>query len=92
MTAPKPCGTLAAYRRHLRHGEIACDDCVRANRDAKQNRGTPTPDRRKPIVHGTTAGYKQHRYRGEQPCLLCLMAERDKQRARAARRRAGGAS
>ena len=26
----KPCGTLAAYRRHLRHGESACDACLAA--------------------------------------------------------------
>lgn len=25
-----PCGTEAAYRRHLRHGEEPCDDCKRA--------------------------------------------------------------
>lgn len=27
---PSPCGTEAAYRRHLRHGEEPCDDCKRA--------------------------------------------------------------
>ena len=26
----KPCGTTAAYRRHVRHGEKPCDDCRRA--------------------------------------------------------------
>ena len=26
----KPCGTTAAYRRHIRHGEKPCDDCRRA--------------------------------------------------------------
>lgn len=26
----KPCGTLAAYRRHRRHGEQACDACLTA--------------------------------------------------------------
>lgn len=26
----KPCGTLAAYRRHLRHGEAACEECLAA--------------------------------------------------------------
>lgn len=28
---PKPCGTNAAYRRHLRHGEPACESCRQAN-------------------------------------------------------------
>lgn len=28
----KPCGTRAAYARHLRHGEPACEDCLAANR------------------------------------------------------------
>jgi hypothetical protein len=27
----EPCGTLAAYRRHLRHGEEACQPCKDAN-------------------------------------------------------------
>ena len=31
-----PCGTPAAYRRHLRHGENPCPACRRANRDAKR--------------------------------------------------------
>lgn len=34
----KPCGTLAAYRRHLRHGEHACEDCLRAERRAQADR------------------------------------------------------
>ena len=30
-----PCGTLAAYRRHRRHGEQACGPCLAAAREAK---------------------------------------------------------
>jgi hypothetical protein len=26
----KPCGTIAAYRRHLRNGEPSCDVCRKA--------------------------------------------------------------
>lgn len=33
---PSPCGTLAAYRRHLRNDEKPCTPCVQANRDAKR--------------------------------------------------------
>ncbi len=28
----KPCGTHAAYRRHLRRGETPCDACRQANK------------------------------------------------------------
>lgn len=38
--ALKPCGTYAAYRRHLNRGEQPCDECRRAAREARyeQNR------------------------------------------------------
>ena len=36
----KPFGTLAAYRRHLRHSEKPCDACARANRRAWADRRT----------------------------------------------------
>lgn len=38
MVRPRvePCGTLAAYRFHLRHNEDPCAACRRANRDAKR--------------------------------------------------------
>lgn len=32
-----PCGTLAAYRRHLRAGETPCPACRTANRTAKRD-------------------------------------------------------
>ena len=28
----RPCGTIAAYERHLRHGEQACAACLEAVR------------------------------------------------------------
>lgn len=41
---PKPCGTLPAYRRHLRNGETPCEPCKAANgrrsqehRDGRRN-------------------------------------------------------
>jgi hypothetical protein len=34
----RPCGTEAAYRRHLRHGEVPCDKDVAAVRDARAAR------------------------------------------------------
>lgn len=33
-----PCGTLAAYRRHLKAGETVCDDCRQASRDDARER------------------------------------------------------
>lgn len=33
---PSPCGTLAAYKRHLRNDEKPCTPCVQANRDVKR--------------------------------------------------------
>ena len=35
---PQPCGTPAAYRRHLRHKEKACWSCVQAERRRQADR------------------------------------------------------
>ena len=32
MTALMPCGTVAAYQRHIRAGEKPCDPCAEASR------------------------------------------------------------
>lgn len=41
----RPCGTVAAYRRHQRHGEPPCDACRQAmaaqQHDWYQRRRTP---------------------------------------------------
>ena len=34
----KPCGTYAAYRRHLRNDEAPCEECRQAARDQKNVR------------------------------------------------------
>jgi DNA-binding NarL/FixJ family response regulator len=34
----KPCGSPAAYRRHIRHGEPACDACLKAHAAAIYDR------------------------------------------------------
>lgn len=36
--ALRPCGTTAAYRRHLRHGERPCPSCAAAVRRAWADR------------------------------------------------------
>lgn len=38
IAPPQPCGTLAAYRRHLKAGEPVCDDCQTASRDDARER------------------------------------------------------
>jgi len=39
----QPCGTVSAYKRHQRHGEIPCAECKTAwaswHRDRYQSRG-----------------------------------------------------
>jgi hypothetical protein len=32
----QPCGTNAAYQRHVRHGELACEPCLAAARRRKR--------------------------------------------------------
>lgn len=34
----RPCGTLAAYRRHQRHGEPPCESCKQARARYRQDR------------------------------------------------------
>lgn len=56
----KPCGTWAAYKRHLRAGETPCEPCRQAARDQKNDRNQARrrarqaagfePDREKPAV------------------------------------------
>lgn len=79
-----PCGTLAAYTRHRRHGEAPCAPCKVANTEAKRGRGPgqPMPERRQPISHATPRGYRQHLYRGEAACDNCKGAEAHRQRMR----------
>lgn len=56
----KPCGTWAAYKRHLRAGETPCEPCRQAARDQKNDRNEARrrarqaagfePDRERPAV------------------------------------------
>ena len=41
----KPCGTSAAYQRHLNRGEIPCEKCKKAAREARYER------HRKQVIH-----------------------------------------
>lgn len=47
----QPCGTPAAYRRHLRHGEDPCAACEQASRDqANQRNGLRPRDEETPDI------------------------------------------
>jgi hypothetical protein len=41
MAALMPCGTVAAYKRHLRYHQVPCQPCADANarREAARRRG-----------------------------------------------------
>ena len=76
----KPCGTTAAYQRHLRSGEEPCRECReaarRADRGRKRNRTQP----RELQPCGTRAAYQRHIRAGEEPCEACREANRTRGR------------
>ena len=76
----QPCGTRAAYKRHLRRGEEPCRECReaarRADRGRKRNRAQP----RELQPCGTYAAYMRHLRRGEEPCGACRKARRSRDR------------
>jgi len=47
----KPCGTQAAYDRHIRDGETPCEPCRKANAAAKATQGhTKVRDRARAVL------------------------------------------
>ena len=68
----QPCGTYAAYRRHLSHGEYPCQPCTEAAAAHQRKvRGT------KPRVLapcGTVGAYHRHIRSNETPCDDCRKA------------------
>lgn len=83
----KPCGTLAAYRRHYLHGEKPCEPCAEANRAYqkelyRQRNPNPRPTGRPETAKcGTRSGYMAHRRRNELACQACLDATAAVQRS-----------
>ena len=73
----KPCGTVAAYQRHVRL--VAPDDeaCREAMRDYQRVRRTGTAEPRELEPCGTLGAYQRHIYRREAPCEPCKKAKRD---------------
>lgn len=84
-----PCGTVSAYKRHSRKGEIPCDACRAANRERsrQQYQKSLPPDykKREPAPCGTSGALARHRRRGEKPCETCRFAEVARVREWAAR-------
>ena len=68
----RPCGTYAAYRRHLAQGEEPCEDCKAAR--SAQARGERVTRTLQPC--GTYAAFHRHKKKGEEPCDACLEAHR----------------
>lgn len=66
----KPCGTPAAYRRHLRHGQEPCDAC----REAENARNRKGDKPFQPADCGTEGGYGRHLRLREEPCVYCRAA------------------
>ena len=76
-TELRPCGTYAAYRRHLARGEKPCEECRQAHAlQARDNR--PIPEL---MPCGTDAAFQRHKRRGEKPCEACHEANKAEKRA-----------
>jgi hypothetical protein len=76
----QPCGTVAAYRRHLRHREEPCEPCKQAERDKMRQKRDYWKDNQDKIpakVHGTVEGYRYYSCR----CQGCSKAASDDHKA-----------
>ena len=80
----RPCGTAAAYRRHISRGEEPCGACREAKREdsrtsyKRRNQAGWEPRKLQPC--GTYAGFRRHYRRGEEPCAPCREAKKEAQR------------
>lgn len=77
------CGTANGYKRHQKHGEVACGPCKAAmaeysrNYRAKIRAGEVTPKKPfSPDRCGTYAGFRHHAKHAVKPCEPCRMAHR----------------
>ena len=78
-----PCGTRAAYERHKKLGEEACQPCVDAQYAARRARDGCVAVYAKVAACGTMTGYFRHRRTTKTPpCRPCLDAFADYQRER----------
>lgn len=70
---PQPCGTPAAYVRHLRRAETPCAACKAAQAAYMAQYRRAAAEARNPC--GTPAAEARHRRRGEIPCDPCRLAK-----------------
>lgn len=89
----KPCGTMAAFHRHLRHGEEACRSCRQAKSlydSANKAKGERCrkPGNQRVAACGTDAGTKRHYAQGEKACPACRQATNEYRRRVREERRA----
>jgi len=82
----KPCGTMAAARRHWRDGEEPCAPCREAELRYQRNRTGAKPFQ--PATCGTVSGYRRHLRSGEAACRECKAANAKNMREYKARRSA----
>lgn len=78
-----PCGTVAAYMRHIENGETACDACRKAAAKDSRERAWRTGKNRpmKPARCGTNSGYEKHIRLRTEPCDACREAHAEYQAA-----------
>ncbi|MEU3700957.1 WhiB family transcriptional regulator [Streptomyces anulatus] len=76
-----PCGTPAAYDRHTRRGETACDPCRLAHNKRTAEAKARSRHRQPASTEcGTRGGYQKHRRNGEPACDPCRAANSDADR------------
>jgi hypothetical protein len=64
----KPCGTVAAFQRHVRNREIPCEACREAKNQDQLARAHWKP---KLVPCGTYGAWRRHIRHGESPCRAC---------------------
>ena len=80
------CGSLQAYRQHLRLKQPPCQPCKDAG--AAHRRTYYRPRRTVPLKPcGTPAAFERHIFNKETPCDPCRQAKRDDSRARSRTKR-----
>lgn len=61
----QPCGTVAAFQRHVRRREIPCESCRQAKNESQHRH------RQELEPCGTYGAWRRHIRRREQPCRAC---------------------
>ena len=84
-----PCGTNAAYGRHLHKGEKPCPACTQAHADyTAERRNTPPENRNRPPAKcGTPSGAVRHWRNKEAACEPCAESRREYERQRKAKKK-----